>query len=352
MELPMSRAPTIITVDVDDPSPSALEPAAKRLRDGGLVAFPTETVYGLGANALDEAAVARIFEAKRRPATNPLIVHVADVEGARDIVAEWPDHAQKLAEAFWPGPLTLVLPRQKEGEDTVPNSIVASAVSAGLDTVGVRIPAHPVALELIRLAGVPVAAPSANRYTEVSPTLAEHVVDSLGGAVDIVVDAGATNVGVESTVLSLVGGRVEILRPGMITRDQIEAVVAGAVYAADASPETTQVEESQRRPSPGLAKKHYAPSAELRVVDDLDALFGLVGAAKDTSWMVLEPFSEAKTPRGRVEVMGREPGAYAEKLYAVLRDLDRRGVDTILVERPPEGDAWRAIHDRLARASH
>jgi L-threonylcarbamoyladenylate synthase len=223
--------------------------------------------------------------------------------------------------------------------------MVPGTVSAGLDTVGVRIPAHPVALELIRLAGVPLAAPSANRYTEVSPTRAEHVIESLGAAVDIVVDAGATAVGVESTVLTLVGGRVEILRPGMITREQIEGVVSGVIYAPDIS-----VEDVQSRPSPGLARKHYAPTAELRVVDDIGALYALVGGARDAAWMVLEPFPADRTPRGPVEVMGAEPGAYAERLYAVLRDLDRRGVDTILVERPPEGEAWRAIHDRLSRA--
>jgi L-threonylcarbamoyladenylate synthase len=337
----VKSTPDIIEVDAEQPDSDALEYAADKLRDGGLVAFPTETVYGLGANALDPAAVARIFEAKQRPATNPLIVHVADIDSADAIVSEWPDSAQKLAEAFWPGPLTLVLPRKKSGKNTVPDT-----VSAGLGTVGVRIPAHPVALELIRLAGVPVAAPSANRYTEVSPTRAEHVVESLGAAVDIVVDAGATMVGVESTVLSLVGGSVEILRPGMLTREQIERVVPGVDYAAESS-----VDDADSRPSPGLAQKHYAPSAELRVVDDVNALFGLAGAASDAAWMLLEAFSEGRTPRGPVEVMGRDPDAYAERLYAVLRDLDRRGIDTIFVQRPPQDEAWRAIHDRLGRAA-
>lgn len=333
----MSRGPTIIRVDADAPDAETLADAAEALRHGELVAFPTETVYGLGANALSEEAVAGIFGAKQRPPTNPLIVHVADIADVHDVVADWPEAAQKLADAFWPGPLTLVLPKKNTVSDTV---------SAGLDTVGVRMPAHPVARALIRLAGVPVAAPSANRYTEVSPTRAEHVVESLGSAVDFVVDGGPTTVGVESTVLSLVGGRAEILRPGMVTGEQIAEVVPEVVYASDAP-----VAEELSRPSPGLAKKHYAPKAEVRVIDDVDTLLALAGGDDKAAWLVVDALTD-RAPAGPVIVMGRSPDAYAEKLYAVLRDLDGRGVDTIIVERPPEGDAWRAIHDRLTRASH
>ncbi len=329
------RKPQIIGVDAEQPSAEALEPAAQALRSGRLVAFPTETVYGLGANALDEAAVGRIFEAKARPATNPLIVHVADVAEVDKVVADWPQVAGELADAFWPGPLTLVLPKRVD---------VPDAVTASLDTVAVRMPAHSVALELIRQAGVPVAAPSANRYTEVSPTRAEHVLESLGDAVDVIVDAGPTEVGVESTVLSLVGERPEILRTGMVTREDIEKVAPQVVYAGPVQPD-----EHQSRPSPGLARKHYAPRAELRVIDDIDTLLALVGAAEDAAWVVLEPFG-GTGPRGPVVVMGGDPNAYAQNLYGVLRDLDRRGVDTILVERPPQGERWRAIHDRLSRA--
>lgn len=177
----MNDRPHIIHVDAEHPEQAQLAPAAQALRGGKLVAMPTETVYGLGANALDADAVAKIFEAKGRPPTNPLIVHVADVGDAKRVVADWPEAAQKLAEAFWPGPLTLVLPKNT----TDKKNMVPGTVTAGLDTVAVRMPAHPVARELIRLAGVPVAAPSANRYTEVSPTRAGHVVDSLGEAVDM-----------------------------------------------------------------------------------------------------------------------------------------------------------------------
>jgi L-threonylcarbamoyladenylate synthase len=331
----MTIRPNIIRVDADQPDTAKLEPAAEALRAGELVAMPTETVYGLGANALDEDAVAKIFAAKERPPTNPLIVHLADIDDVDAIVAEWPKEAQLLAKTFWPGPLTLVLPKKNAVPDTV---------TAGLDTVGVRMPAHPVARELIRLAGVPVAAPSANRYTEVSPTRAEHVVESLGEAVDVVVDGGPTQVGVESTVLSLVGGRAQILRPGMVTGEQIAVVVPDVVYANDAP-----VDEQLSRPSPGLARKHYSPNAQLRVVDDVDTLLALSGADEGAAWLVLD--APDAQPRGPVVIMGREPTAYAEKLYAVLRDLDRQGVDTIVVERPPEGDAWRAIHDRLTRAA-
>lgn len=331
-----AKKPHVIRVSADQPSAEALEPAAERLRRGHLVAFPTETVYGLGANALDASAVAKIFAAKQRPPTNPLIVHVAELDDVERVVAEWPDLARRLAEAFWPGPLTLVLPK---------NRGVPGTVSAGLDTVGVRMPAHPVARALIRLAGVPVAAPSANRYTEVSPTRAEHVVESLGDAVDVVVDAGPTQVGVESTVLSLVDDTPRILRPGMITGEQIARVAPGVVYASE-----EPVPEEDTRPSPGLARKHYAPEATVSVVDDVDAMLALVGAAPEAGFVLVD--EPSARPAGPVAVLGDNPDAYAEKLYDALRDLDRRGCERIIIARPPTGERWRAIHDRLTRASH
>ncbi len=327
--------PRIIQIDPEHPDDAALAPAAEALRRGQLVAFPTETVYGLGANALEASAVAKIFAAKQRPPTNPLIVHVADVADVERVVRAWPPLAERLAEAFWPGPLTLVLPRQETVSDTV---------SAGLDTVGVRMPAHPVARALIRLAGVPVAAPSANRYTEVSPTRAEHVRESLGEAVDVLVDAGPTQVGVESTVLSLVEDRPVILRPGMITAEQIARVAPEVVYADEAP-----VPEDQSRPSPGLARKHYAPEARVAVVDDVLAMLGLVGGTPAAGFIMLD--APASAPAGPVVVLGRDPDGYAEGLYGALRDLDRRGCTQIVIERPPTGGRWRAIHDRLMRAS-
>src|SRR5438270_1210329 len=223
---------------------SLIREAARLIESGRLVAFPTETVYGLGANALDAAAVARIFEVKGRPSTSPLIVHVDSMEMARGLAREWPPAAETLARAYWPGPLTLIVPKRPE---------VPDIVTAGLDTVGLRMPRHPLALELIRAAGVPVAAPSANRFTELSATTADHVRQSLGDAVDCVLDGGPTQVGIESTVISLAGPPV-LLRPGMISREEIEALIgpvgtAGAVEGA--------------HPSPGMHPRHYAPRTTL-----------------------------------------------------------------------------------------
>jgi L-threonylcarbamoyladenylate synthase len=334
---PGTRA-TLIRADAESVDDALLEAPAQALAGGELVAFPTETVYGLGANALDEAAVRRIFEAKGRPATNPLIVHIADLGDVARVVSNFPPLARRLAEAFWPGPLTLILGRK---------NTVSEAVSAGLETVAVRMPAHPVARALIRLAGVPVAAPSANRYTEVSPTTAAHVLAGLGDAIEFVVDGGPTQVGLESTVLSLVDGRPEILRPGMITRAQIAEIAPEVVYAG-----TAPVDEALSRPSPGLARKHYSPRATLKIVAEPSEALRTLGDQPDTAFVLLDAPSKASERKiaGPVEVLGREPAAYAQGLYRVLHDLDRRGCTTIIVERPPDGEAWRAIHDRLGRA--
>ena len=198
------------------PTKAEIEQAARIIRGGGLVAFPTETVYGLGANALDAKAVQRVYAAKRRPASSPLIVHVSSIGMAKKLVSEWPDRAERLASRFWPGPLTLILPK---------NALIPSEVTAGLPSIGIRMPAHPVAMQLIEAAGVPIAAPSANPFTKVSPTEARHVREALGEAVECILDAGPTEVGIESTVLSLLAGESRILRPGMITADDIEAVI-------------------------------------------------------------------------------------------------------------------------------
>ncbi|HEY0970121.1 MAG TPA: L-threonylcarbamoyladenylate synthase, partial [Gemmatimonadales bacterium] len=205
-----------IRVDPVSPGPQVLAHAASVLRRGGLVAFPTETVYGLGANALDSDAVARIYAAKGRPSFNPLIVHVADATAARTLATAWPEAAERLAAAFWPGPLTMVLPKQPR---------VTDLVTAGLPSVALRVPAHPVALALLRAAGIPIAAPSANRYTELSPTSAAHVERGLGDRVELILDAGPTRVGIESTVVDLTGERPVMLRPGIISADALAAVV-------------------------------------------------------------------------------------------------------------------------------
>ncbi|HTP85666.1 MAG TPA: L-threonylcarbamoyladenylate synthase [Bryobacteraceae bacterium] len=304
---------------------SEIARAAALLRSGGLVAFPTETVYGLGANALDAQAVERIFEVKGRPPTSPLIVHVASIHLARLIVSEWPLKADLLAHRFWPGPLTLVLRKHAN---------ISLRVTAGLDTVGIRVPAHPLALDLLRAAGVPVAAPSANRFGAVSPTCAAHVRASLGDRVDMILDGGPTDVGIESTVLSIVE-EPTLLRPGMILQEQIEGVI-GPVIMADAPVEGLGHE------SPGMHSRHYSPVTKLIVVGPGDVL-----PPGRCAYMFIT------APRGTDKgiPMPDDAERYAAMLYQTLLDLDAGGYDWIAVEAPPKGGAWTAIHDRLRRAA-
>jgi L-threonylcarbamoyladenylate synthase len=324
--------PQVWRVDAVEPSPDIIERAAQVIRGGGLVAFPTETVYGLGANALDADAVGKIFAAKQRPPNNPLIVHIADAEGAAALVDDWPQDAQQLADAFWPGPLSMVLPRTED---------VPDVVTAGLGTVGVRLPAHPVARALIRAAQRPISAPSANLYTGISPTSARHVERALGPAVDVILDAGPTRVGIESTVIRLESGGVTILRPGMITAEDLERVVGEVAYIDQKA--------AGRRESPGLAPKHYSPSCELVLVDDVRDVVEQEGSDERVGWMfVVDPGVETAGPSYAV---GETPERYAERLYAVMHDLDHRGVRRIIAERPPTSEPWRGIADRLCRAS-
>src|SRR5579862_6688064 len=227
-----------------------LSKAAEFIRNGELVAFPTETVYGLGANALDPAAIDKIFAAKGRPPGSPLIVHVSSMEMARGLVREWPERAEKLARKFWPGPLTLVLPKQPH---------VPDRLTAGLDTVGIRMPAHPIAQALIAQSGVPIAAPSANPFTQLSPTTAGHVRESLGDRVAMVLDGGPSKIGIESTVLSLASSDAVLLRPGMLAQSEIEAVI-GPIRVAGAAP-------SAAHPSPGMHPRHYSPRTPLILLD-------------------------------------------------------------------------------------
>lgn len=327
--------------------------AVQTLRSGALVAFPTETVYGLGADATNAAAVERIFRAKGRPNTNPLIVHVADVAVARRYARRWPPEAQKLAERFWPGPLTLVLLKQ---ETIVPS------VTAGKPTVGLRVPNHPVALDLLRAFDGPVAAPSANRSNRVSPTTAEHVNAEVGPAVDVILDGGACQVGIESTVLDLTGVKPVILRPGMITREQIEQVVGPARLFVGS------VAEDEAATSPGQQSLHYAPNATAYRYQkgDLKGVMGWCRARPQESWALLTvgaPSGELAifhddvaraAPVGIRHRIVEMPGTaeeYARRLYAVLRELDRQNVATIWVEMPPDRPAWAALRDRLARAT-
>jgi len=318
---------------------AAVREAAEVLRGGGLVAFPTETVYGLGAHALDPAAVERIYRAKGRPAYNPLIVHVATVDAARALSSAWPEAADRLAERFWPGPLTLVVP--KAGS-------VPEAVSAGLETVGLRIPAHPVAQALLAAAGIPVAAPSANRSAHVSPTTAEHVRRSLGGAVDLVLDAGPTPVGIESTVLSLASPVPTVLRPGTISVDALRAVlgevrVGGGEAGGDAA-----------RPSPGMLDRHYAPAAEVRLFDPgarEAALAKASWAAGEDRRIGVIAFAPAAAPATHVVEMPADARAYAARLYAALHEIDAAGCEVVWIEQVPDAPAWAGVRDRLKRAA-
>lgn len=296
-----------------DSSEESLARAAEIIRDGGLVAFPTETVYGLGANALDSEAVARIYEAKGRPLASPLIVHVADEVMARSVAAEWPPIAACLAARFWPGPLTLIVKKAV---------VIPDLVTAGLNSVGLRVPAHPIAIALIQRAGVPIAAPSANRFMQVSPTTAEHVRAGLGERVQLILNGGPTQIGIESTVASLTRHPPVILRPGMISQTELESV-SGVVWEREiALPHISE--------SPGLHPRHYAPRTRL---------------------YILEPGEAKPAGRGRIIGMPDNPRQYAAQLYAELHKADAEGWDWIAVEKPPETAEWEGILDRLRRAS-
>jgi L-threonylcarbamoyladenylate synthase len=318
---------TVLQADAD-----AIARAALILQSGGLVAFPTETVYGLGANALDAAAVAKIFTAKGRPAGNPIIVHVAELADAKKLVSAWPVLAQTLAEHFWPGPLTLVLPRRAS---------VPDLVTAGGPTVAVRMPAHPVALALLRACGLPLAAPSANRSTEISPTLPAHVLAGLADRIDLLLDGGPTTGGLESTVLDVTTDPPRLLRPGLVTTAELEALIG----SIDRTPPSTN--EPTR--SPGQMQRHYAPRTPLEVTPNSgERVEELSGQGLRVGWLTYE--NTGPTPTLRI-ILPRDAAGYAAGLYAALHRLDDAGLDRIIVETPPPGDEWLAVHDRLRRAA-
>jgi L-threonylcarbamoyladenylate synthase len=309
---------------IDD---AEIEKSARLLRSGRLVAFPTETVYGLGANALDAEAVARIFQVKGRPHTSPLIVHVASIEMAQSLAARWPGTADLLARKFWPGPLTLVLEKQLA---------IPLIVTSGLHTVGLRMPAHPIALALIRAAGVPVAAPSANRFTQLSPTTAEHVRSSLGDDVDYILDGGLCHVGIESTVLSLAESQPVLLRPGGVAREDIEAIIGPVVGASDIL--------NGAHPAPGMHPRHYSPRTPLLIVKN-----GEVPAAGAGCYL------QHQHPPSRSDIavvkMPLAAADYAALLYDTLHRADRTNRDWIAVDLPPATPEWEAVRDRLRRAA-
>jgi len=300
--------------------------AASLLREGKLVAFPTETVYGLGANALEFLAVSRIFWAKNRPRTSPLIVHVSSIEMARSLATQWSEQAQTLAERFWPGPLTLVIGKKP---------MIPDIVTAGLPTVGLRMPAHPVALALLREAGVPVAAPSANRFSHLSPTTAEHVRRGLGRRVEYVLDGGPCHVGIESTVISLAGDVPVLLRPGGVSRPEIEAII-GPVAAGSTSAQGAHA-------SPGLHPQHYSPQTPL--------LLSKAGAVPEMGKGVYLQVHSTPSRDVKVIRMRNDPQEYAARLYATLHDLDEGGYDWIAVETPEDTPEWEGVLDRLRRGS-
>ena len=302
--------------------------AAKILCGGGLVAFPTETVYGLGADAANEKAIKRLYAVKRRPADHPVIVHFADAEKAFAWAREVPAAARKLAARFWPGPLTLILKRSTLAKDFV---------TGGQDTVGLRVPSHPVARELLNAFGGAIAAPSANRFGLVSPTTAAHVRDDLGSDVDFVLEGGASEVGIESTILDLSGPSPVLLRPGHVSREQLREVLGVEILEkAVASPR-----------HPGGMERHYSPRTPAQLVFSYE-LDKTIAQAKGQ--VAVLAFSR---PDERVDYwlrMPREPKAYAQRLYAALRELDTADCERILIEAPPESPEWSAVRDRLKRA--
>lgn len=327
-------------------TPDIARSAADVLRSGRLVAFATETVYGLGADATNAQAVRKIFAAKGRPSTNPLIVHVSDAGVARRYARTWPAAADALAAKFWPGPLTLVVPR---------TASIVSEVSAGLDTVGLRAPDHPLALELLRAFDGPIAAPSANRSSRISPTTAEHVRTELGSGVDLILDGGPCRVGIESTVLDLTRNPPMILRPGSVTREQIEGVIGAVeVFRGD-------IPSSRAAHSPGQQAVHYSPSAPAYRFAGTDAhrVAGWCrGHRDDAAAILLIEGSSASTAlhacvagRHRIIPMPNEPREFARSLYAALHEADAFGVNAIFIELPPGSLEWAAVLDRLTRAT-
>lgn len=301
------------------PTAENMMAASEALLRGDLVCMPTETVYGIAADATNPDAVAKIFAAKERPEENPLIVHISDYVQLEDVVREWPNAAEVLANRFWPGPLTMVL---KKAES------IPDIVTGGLDTVAVRMPDHPVALELIEMCERPLAAPSANRFMHLSPTRADHVDPKIAEHVVMILDGGPCRIGVESTVVDVSCHPPRILRPGGISRGDIQAALGRPLG---------QLPPDGLRRSPGLYSRHYAPKAEVAVVASL--------ASADVGLVFGEPKSDKQIR------MPENPSAYAAALYASMHRLDQAGPKRILIQRPPEGPEWEVVHDRLRRAA-
>ena len=327
---------------VSDPRDPALQTVGEILRRGGLAAIPTETVYGLAANALDDEAVRGIFRAKGRPADNPLIVHISDLSQWAPLVLDIPAQAKQLADAFWPGPLTVILPKSDR---------VSSVVSGGLSTVAVRMPSHPVARAIIDSAGVPLAAPSANTSGKPSPTTAQHVKDDMDGKIDCIVDAGPCSVGVESTVLSLAGNKPRLLRPGGITPEMLERVL-GSIDIDDAV--FHQLAAGKTAASPGMKYKHYAPKAQVTILKgSLQQFCEYVDAHKTPDTLALcFAGEEALLPVPAIAFGNEADGkSQAANIFAALRDVDSRGAGQVFARFPNMDGVGLAVFNRLVRAA-
>ncbi len=331
-----SSSTRVVTVDPEVPDPAVLELAADILSRGGLVAFATATVYGLGAIATDPAAVARIFEAKGRPAQNPLIVHVAGIDQARACAVRWPANASTLAAHFWPGPLTFVLER---------SSVIPDVVTAGLETVGLRAPMGAVARGLIERTGKPIAAPSANRANRLSPTRALHVLADLDGRIDLLIDSGPTAVGIESTVIDLTARVPRVLRPGPIQASHLADALGGIPLATDAPGHSIE-----RPTSPGQMPVHYAPATPAFRADSIAAL-DAVAMRGYIAVIIIGESATPALPQFARQVVLETPAIAARMLYESLHKYDLLGLDAIFVVMPPDAPEWQAVRDRLLRAT-
>jgi L-threonylcarbamoyladenylate synthase len=331
---------TVLNIETTAHFETAASESVRLLKQGQLVALPTETVYGLAANAFNPAAVQSIYKVKGRPPQNPIIIHISSLAMARACLAAWPSSAEILARQFWPGPLTLVLPK---------STLIPDIVTAGGQTVGVRFPLHPFTRRVIELCDFPLAAPSANPANQVSPTAAHHVLQSLGGKIPLIVDAGPTSVGIESTVLDLSGELPVVLRPGMISARQIAAALDAKVSIATSS-------EPGPLKSPGQLHKHYSPRARLLVTAwNNDSELARIAQATVTPAKQIHVITHEHIPHSnpfaRIAIIPHDAEAYARAIYAELHRSDELGAALILVELPPSGEEWDGIRDRLLRAS-
>ena len=328
-------------LDIFTPDDGKIETVGQVLRNGGTAVFPTETVYGLGANALDDAAVRKIFAAKGRPADNPLIVHIAEKESLSEITASSDERAALLADAFWPGPLTIILPKAEQ---------IPLVVTAGLSSVAVRCPSDPIANAILRAAGVPIAAPSANHSGSPSPTAAQHCIDDMTGRVDVIVRSHPCQFGVESTVVSLLGARPVLLRPGAVTPEALrkylpDLIISEAVEKA--------LDESEKALSPGLKYKHYAPKAEITILrGNLPAFIEYVDTHSDETTFVL-CFEDDDLPLANKVTYGKsgDPQSQAKRLFAAFRELDAKGARTVFARSPGNQGVGLAVKNRLLRAA-